>query len=141
MDNPSRANRGYWYLAMPYSTFPGGPLEACSHATRLAGAFHRYGFLVFSPIIHGVPVCAGNELHIDMDHWMDFARALLRPSIGVLQVSDPFIPGSDGHEEEMAFAKELGKRVIVLESLDNPIEAALLMKRADPGWRRPRGAF
>lgn len=137
----NRPNRGYWYLAMPYSTFPGGEWEACSHATRVAGMFHGLGFLVFSPIVHGFPLIAGCDLPVDPDHWMDFAKALMRPAIGVLRVTDPLVPTSDGHEEEMAFAKELGKRVIEVESLLNPMTAALLMKRADPGWRRPSGSL
>jgi hypothetical protein len=59
----TRPNIGLFYLAMPYSKYPGGLEEAFKLASREAGLLLLAGVPVYSPIAHFHPIA--------MHAWID----------------------------------------------------------------------
>lgn len=46
----------YWYVASPYSKYPGGTVAAFTEICEVTGKFMTEGVPVFSPIAHSHPV-------------------------------------------------------------------------------------
>lgn len=75
----------FWYLATPYSKFPGGIDKAFEAACREAALLIRNGIPVYCPIAHTHPIAMVGEINpYDHDIWlpadgpfMDAARGLI----------------------------------------------------------------
>jgi hypothetical protein len=91
---------GFYYLATPYSKFPGGKEAAFRLACRAAAQCYAEGILVFSPIAHCHPIAMVADLGTDYRQWQAFAEAMLRASLGMIIVRMEGWDVSDGVEAE-----------------------------------------
>ena len=97
------------YLAVPYShPDPRVRLGRFVAVNRVAASLMRQGFLVFSPISHGHPICAEGDLPGDWQYWEHFCRAILKicKRFVVLQLDG--WENSVGVQNELRLARELG---------------------------------
>lgn len=75
----------FWYLATPYSKFPGGLDQGFKAACEQAALFVRNGHAVYSPIAHTHPIAmAGSIDPLDHGIWLDFDRPMMRAALGLV---------------------------------------------------------
>lgn len=81
----SLAGPGYWYMASPYSKWPGGLRDAYSEACKAAAALANAGVSVFSPIAHSHSLSMhGGPDPLDHGKWMPLDRPLMEAARGLL---------------------------------------------------------
>lgn len=106
---------GYWYLATPYSKFPGGIetafIAACKATARLVAA----GVKVYSPISHTHPVAVHGGLD-PYDHaiWMPADLPLMKGAYGLVVAMLPTWDSSYGISLEIEEFKKAGKPVLFI---------------------------
>lgn len=108
---------GYWYIASPYTKYPGGP-KAAFLAVAEAGAWLvRRAVHVFVPITHSHPISTAKGFPPELDTlatWMDQDHPLMTPAVGLCVVKMPSWEESSGiNEERKAFARA-GKPEVML---------------------------
>lgn len=116
-----RLERGYWYLATPYSKWSGGLDDAAFIASKLRGALVLAGVSNFSPIVHSHYVArAANIDPFSHDIWMPDDKPMFQGSHGLLVADLPGWRESKGVTIEREWAAELDRPVALLDpvSLD-----------------------
>ena len=104
-----------WYVATPFTNYPGGHQEAWKIAVRITGALAKTGFIVYSPIVHWYPVA--KAAHIDgafSDYWRKVNSVSMGASFAAVV---PMIPGydtSNGVKDECAWFSARGRPVVYL---------------------------
>ena len=105
----------YWYLATPYTKYPGGRqqafLDACSMASRALIAHVN----VYFPIAHGhsVAEAAGNKLDAeDGAFWIRVVTPMMKNARGCLVGMLPGWEESWGIQEEIKFFRMMKKPVV-----------------------------
>lgn len=97
----------YWYLATPYSKYPGGHHEAFRQAAKAAGLLHNAGHTVFSPIVHSHPlVTIGGVDGTDFDAWRGVDEVMMYHAYGLIVCMLPGWDKSAGVAEEMKFFRD-----------------------------------
>lgn len=77
----------YWYLATPYSKYPGGIEAAFRLAVETRGLLLRNGVPTFSPIIHSHPVAVACGIDpFDHSIWLPSEAPILRAASGLIMV-------------------------------------------------------
>lgn len=95
-------DKGYWYLASPYSKYEGGPWMAWTDISRIAMRLTHLGIVVYAPISHS------HSLHV--------FQALTEPTVDWLKIDKHFVDLShgliicamDGWDQSSGVAKEIG---------------------------------
>lgn len=107
----------YWYLATPYSKFPGGIEAAFRLAVETRGLLLRGGVPTFSPIIHSHPVAVVCGIDpFDHSIWLPSEAPILRGASGLIMVM--------GESWEVSYG--MAKEREIFEADGRPIE-----------WMRP----
>ena len=102
----------FWYLASPYSAYPGGIEEAyrvaCAETARLISA----GVPTFSPIAHSHGIAVHGDLD-PLDHaiWMPADRPMMDAASGCIVLRMPGWDTSRGVAEEMMAFTRAGKPI------------------------------
>ena len=104
--------RKLFYLASPYSKYPGGPERAHEVVCRIAGQLVKEGVAVFCPIAHTHPIATFG--HIDLyshDIWLPVDEPLMRACDAMLIVEMAGWQESYGIAKEIEFFVEAEKPV------------------------------
>jgi hypothetical protein len=112
---------GFWYLASPYSAYPGGTEAAVDDVAYIAARLLALGVPFYCPVAETHTIAATGIIdHLGHEEWMAHDIPILAAARGVL------VAGMDGWEysrgvtEEIEIAREAGKPVLLLA----PISAA-----------------
>jgi hypothetical protein len=113
----------FWYLATPYSKFPGGHDAAWKAATQETGLLIRAGLIVFSPITHSHPlVVHGGVSGTDFAAWEHIDLAMIHASRGLIACRLPSWEISPGMVKEIEYAEKIGKIVVTMQPGEVPRE-------------------
>lgn len=111
----------YWYLASPYSEYPGGWEKAHTEVCRAATKLLEAGVNVFCPIAHGHHFFGGppgsegsTNRPDDYEFWMGLDEVFMDGAIGciVLQMAEWEI--SLGIMMEIEYFTKLGKPILFM---------------------------
>lgn len=119
-----RVPLGYWYLATPYSKWPGGLNDAAAHACALTARLIERGIYTYSPIAHSHAVALHSSLD-PHDHsiWMPLDEQLMRGSIGLLVADLYGWHESKGVKEEISWFSQLKRPIHLLSPEDLSVRA------------------
>jgi hypothetical protein len=101
-----------WYVATPYSKYPGGIDTAWTDACKATAALIKMGIAAYSPIAHTHPIAVHG--HIDpYDHtiWIPLDRHMMRAADGLIVVMMEGWDTSYGVDLEIREFREAGKRI------------------------------
>lgn len=106
----------YWYLATPYSKYPGGLWAAFDTACYQAGILVKAGVPVFSPIAHTHPIARASGMDpLDHSIWLPCDRPLMDAACGIIVCKMHTWEKSYGIAEEIKVFEAAGKPVIYME--------------------------
>lgn len=111
-----RIPKGYWYVASPYSKYPGGVEEAFKAACECTGRLLARGIPVFSPIAHSHPIA--QHAAIDpMSHeiWLEADRPMMEAAHGALVLRLPGWEFSYGVKHEIDFFRDAQRPIHLLD--------------------------
>ena len=111
----------FWYLATPYSKFPGGIEAAFREACRQTGLLIKAGIPVFSPIAHTHPVAIVSGLD-PLDHSISIPadKPLMEAAKGLIICELEGWETSKGIGEEFDFFLESNKQIVHMTPGDVP---------------------
>lgn len=91
-----------WYVATPYTKYPGGIGEAFDEACHQSATLVRAGIHVFSPIAHFHPIAILGDLD-PLDHgiWIPQNRPFIAAAFGLIVVMMDGWHESDGVSAEI----------------------------------------
>ena len=106
---------GYWYLASPYSKYPGGIEVAFQEVCCCAAWLLRQGVKVYSPIAHTHPIAMHGCID-PMDHgiWLPVDKPLMQGAVGLIVAKMPTWDISYGIGKEVEEFEVAGKPVLYL---------------------------
>jgi hypothetical protein len=107
---------GFYYLASPYSKYPGGPDRACADVCLLAARMFMAGVSVFSPIAHTHAIAVAGDLAGHFEQWAAFDEAMIAASEGVIVAMMQGWRESSGIAAEIEIAQRLGKPVRYMDT-------------------------
>lgn len=101
-----------YYLATPYSKYPGGLEAAWIDACRVAGALMRQGVKIFSPIAHshGIAIHGGLD-PLDHDIWLPADEFFMQHCEGLIVARLEGWETSKGVAFETMRFTEMGKPI------------------------------
>jgi hypothetical protein len=113
-----RVASGYWYLASPYSKYPGGIEAAFAEISRVTARLTQRGIRVYAPIVHGHPQSQYGGID-PFDHavWMAIDAPWVRDAHGLIVCKMDTWDKSCGIGEEIKEFTAAGKPVVYLEPL------------------------
>jgi len=110
---------GFWYLATPYSKYPGGIKKAWEMACGIAAWFIRQGVHVYCPIAHTHPIAIHGALDpYDHDLWMALDEKMMAQAHGLIVAQMDGWQRSHGIGLETAYFEKAGKPVRYLAMED-----------------------
>lgn len=107
--------RPLWYLASPYSMYPGGQDAAFKLACRMAAKKMKEGFAIFCPIAHSHPVELYGDTDPSHDFWLGQDIAFLNVCEGMFRYKLPSWENSFGVNWEADWMRAHGKPVVDIE--------------------------
>jgi len=108
----AREADGYWYLASPYSKYPGGTAEAFEEVCRAAGWLILRGVVVYAPISHTHPIAVESEIDLaDHSIWLPADKPLMDGACGLIVCEMETWRDSYGVQEEIKVFMEACKPV------------------------------
>lgn len=111
----------FWYLATPYSQYPGGHAAAFDLAVLAASKLMLTDVPVYSPIMHSHPVAAaGHAPNVAHDFWMQVDRPMMDAASGIIVVQAASWETSKGMAEEIAMFGRAGKPIVTWDPNDEP---------------------
>lgn len=107
---------GFWYVASPYSKYPGGMKEAWIEVCKAAGFLIRQKVPVFCPIAHTHPIA----IHAHMDQlkheiWLPADQPMLEAAYGMIIVMLETWETSTGIRYEQDYFKKASKPIWYME--------------------------
>lgn len=101
---------GFWYLASPYTHANEGVQDDRAYtANYMAGILLSKGVYVHQPIWSTHRIAKMFVLPGDFLFWLNFNKAFIDPSVGMIMCDIPGWKESRGCAQEIAYCKELGK--------------------------------
>jgi len=106
----------FWYLATPYSKYPGGLDAAFEEAAKTTAKLIRLGMRIYCPIAHTHPVARYGKID-PYDHaiWLPADKPFMDAAAGLIVVKMPSWEESYGISEEIKAFKAAGKPVMFME--------------------------
>ena len=106
----------YYYLATPYSKYPGGLEAAFQMACRQAAILIKAKVPVYCPIAHTHPIAVQNDMD-PFDHgiWLPADTPMMLAASGLIIVKAPTWDLSYGIAEERKVFAAAGKPVVWME--------------------------
>lgn len=106
----------FWYLASPYSKYPGGIEAAFKEICIVAGKFIEAGVRVYSPIAHTHPIAVYSEMDpMDHDIWIPADAPFMELACGLIIVMMETWDESRGIEIENDAFVRAGKPIYLME--------------------------
>ncbi len=106
----------YWYLATPYSKYPGGIDEAFKLACRETAVLIRASVRVYSPIAHTHPVAIhGNIDPYDHKIWMPADEPFMHAAKGLIVLRAESWKQSYGIGEEIKAFRAAEKPIVFMD--------------------------
>jgi len=114
---PGILDKGFWYLASPYSNFPFGLDAAHDAACELAALLMSSGRLIFCPIAHSHHIAqkAGLNNGKDLKFWLELDVPFMEAAIGMLIATLPGWDESEGIKAEVAEFERMKKPIYLVE--------------------------
>jgi len=114
-----RLDRGFWYLATPYSKYPDGIEAAFVAAAKAAARLIAAGVPVYSPIAHTHPIAIhGGMDPLDHKIWLPADMPMMTAAHGLLVAKLLTWDKSYGIAIEIGEFARSGKPIEYLESAD-----------------------
>lgn len=122
--NPAHPTR-YWYLATPYSKYPGGIYSAFRGACQNTALLIRAGVATFSPIAHTHPIAIESGMD-PLDHgiWLPLDAPMMDAARGLIVCMMTGWDTSYGVGVEIEAFKRVRKPVIYMTPGTVPAELA-----------------
>ena len=113
----------FWYLATPYSKYPGGIEEAFRLACRATADLIRAGIRAYSPIAHTHPVAIHGGID-PYDHriWLTADEPFMHAACGLIVLKAESWELSYGISEESKAFEKAGKPIVYMEPGVIPVE-------------------
>jgi hypothetical protein len=109
-------NDSYWYLASPYSKYPGGLDEAFKEVCRAAASLIRAGVRVYSPIAHTHPIAIhGNIDPYDHGIWLPADEPFMKKASGLIVLRAESWEKSYGISVEIEEFRKAGKPIVYMD--------------------------
>lgn len=109
-------NMTYWYLASPYSKYPGGLEEAFAIVCRNAALLVQNKVPVFCPIAHTHPLAVHGQLDpYDHDIWLPADEPMMHSAKGLIILAMDGWRASKGVRVEREFFQAAGKPEIFMD--------------------------
>jgi hypothetical protein len=106
----------YWYLATPYSKFPGGLDAAFRLACEAAGLLIRAGVPVHSPIAHTHPVAIACGMDpLDHSIWLPADKPMMDAASGLIVLRAESWERSYGISVEIDEFRDAGKPILFMD--------------------------
>ncbi len=106
------ADQSFWYLASPYTKYPGGLTSAWEDVCRTAAWLTERQVPVFCPIAHSHPIAIhGNLDPTDHELWLSSDAPMMRAACGLLIVEMPGWMDSYGVGVEIEAFENMGKPI------------------------------
>lgn len=110
MDDPLKLDRGYWYLATPYSKHPDGIEVAFQEACEAAGRLLALGVHSYCPIAHTHPIAThGNLDHFSHSLFIPLDEQMMEHAHGIIVVEMPTWDQSKGIKHEIDWFEQRGR--------------------------------
>jgi len=107
---------GYWYIATPYSKYPGGIDEAFKEAARVSAYLVKNAVRIFCPIAHTHPIAIhGNIDPYSHELWMPIDKPFMKGACGVVVAMMDTWDESYGVRVEIDYFDSVKKPVHYLE--------------------------
>ena len=104
-----QCSRGVWYLASPYTHSDAAMMQLRYSLNLVHGAeLFRAGVMFAAPIIMTHPMVEYGLPQVDLDFYIEWNKALIEVSVGVIVLMLPGWETSVGVGKEIDYAKELG---------------------------------
>ena len=106
----------YFYVATPYSKYPGGIDKAFKDASRATGLLIQAGVKVYCPIAHTHPVAIFSGLD-PLDHgiWLEADRTFMETASGMIVVKMKTWDESIGIQHECQTFARADKPILYME--------------------------
>jgi Domain of unknown function (DUF1937) len=111
----------FWYLASPYSKYPGGTCCAYDLAVENTELLLQAGITVMSPIVHNHLFNMRARKPYDWDFWWPIDSVYLKASKGLIFLMAESWHISWGMAAERELALELDKPIIDMKPSEVPI--------------------
>lgn len=113
----------FWYLASPYSRYPGGMERAHFLACLGAGHLIDSGVPVFSPIAHSHPIAKFSGLD-KTDHavWLPSDEPIMKAAHGIIVLKLDGWADSYGVQQEMKWFASVGKPIVYMTPPEVPLD-------------------
>lgn len=116
----------FFYLATPYSKYPGGLHRASVDACRAAAMLMKQGIPVFLPIAHSHPIAAHGGLDpLDHSLWLPLDEPMMRAASALIIVKMNGWHESFGIGEEQRAFHQAGKPIYFMDWPDGAVRRAL----------------
>lgn len=107
---------GLYYLATPYTKYPGGIEVAFQHACQVAAGLIKDGYKIYSPIAHTHPIALhGGMDALDHSFWLPFDQAMMNACGALIVAKMTGWQESSGVKHEIEVFTEQSKPVVYLE--------------------------
>jgi hypothetical protein len=117
-DDLPHSGPGFYYLATPYSKYPGGLDAAAEEACRVAGAVIKRGLVVYSPIAHSHAIAHTPGVNLDAashEIWMRVDEVFVDRSMGLIVVDMDGWRDSKGVGIEIGWCRDAKKPMFLLD--------------------------
>jgi hypothetical protein len=109
---PKAHEPGFWYLASPYSKYPGGMRNAYIRVAGVAAKLIKQGIHVYCPITHTHPMSTHGDISMtDYDTWLALDEQFIGPAKGIIVATLISWETSYGVAWEVGKFREQGKPV------------------------------
>lgn len=110
--NQLHIDNGYWYLATPFTKFPGGKDAAMKATLNILHQLTCHGIFVYSPIVHTYQLGMDYTMPTDHVFWQTINENMIRAAHGVCVAMLPSWENSAGVLHEMQYAIGLGRPLV-----------------------------
>lgn len=115
----------FYYLATPYTKYPGGIEIAFQHACHVAAGLLKDGYKAYSPIAHTHPIAIyGGMDPLDHKIWLPFDEAMMRSCNAIIVAKMSGWADSYGVKHEIETFTKAGKPLFYLEINGLPVARA-----------------
>lgn len=106
---------GYWYLATPFTKFPGGKDAAMRATLEVLHRMTCHGIFVYSPIVHTYQMGIDYTMPTDHVFWQTINENMIRAAHGVCVALLPTWEESAGVLHEMQYAMTLKRPLVYFQ--------------------------
>ena len=116
MDISLKLDKGFWYVASPYSKYPHGLDEAFRRIAINTAELILEGVPVYSPICHTHPIAKYGKIDpYNHDIWLPADKPMMDAAYGLLVIKMVGWEESYGISEEIKHFTSLSKPIVYME--------------------------